>query len=74
MPMGQHGKTTYVGSLSCLWLVCDLNRSGGPYMLLWEVEISYLAGHLPSTVVTTMVLNAYIALICAVLLKVFYRY
>ena len=43
-------------------------------MLLWEVEISYLAGHLPSTVVTTMVLNAYIVLICAVLLKVFYRY
>lgn len=43
-------------------------------MLLWEVEISYLAGHLPSPVATTMVLNAYMALTCAALLKVFYRY
>ena len=39
-------------------------------MLLWEVEIRYLAGCLPSTVVTTL-LSACIALICAVLLKVF---
>lgn len=43
-------------------------------MLLWEVEINYLAGHLPGTVVTSMVLNAYIALIRAVLLRVFYCY
>ena len=40
-------------------------------MLLWEVEIRYLAGRLPSTVVATMLLSACLALICAVLLKVF---
>ena len=34
-------------------------------MLLWEVEIRYLAGRLPSTVVATMLLSACIALICA---------